>query len=121
MAKASIIQKKSYSFALQILKLADYLKSKKEFALSNQVLRSGTSIAANVEEALGAQSDREFLSKISISYKEARETRFWIRLLIDFRKIQEKFIQDIEQEAHVITKMLAKIRITKIKNAENNF
>ena len=78
------VQEKSYAFALKIVRLYRYLcEEKKEFVLSKQVLRSGTSIGANVEEAIGAQSEKDFLSKMSIAYKEARETHYWLRLLRD--------------------------------------
>ena len=71
----NIIQDKSFAFAVRIVKAYQYLVSeKKEYVLSKQFLRSGTSIGANVEEAIGSQSIPEFLAKLSISYKEARET-----------------------------------------------
>jgi four helix bundle protein len=80
----NVIQQKSYGFALRIVKLyKDLVEEKKEYVLSKQILRSGTSIGANVEEAIGAQSAKDFLSKLSIAYKEARETHYWLRLLRD--------------------------------------
>lgn len=79
-----ILAHKTYSFALRIVKLSQFLiEKKKEFVLSKQVLRSGTSIGANTEEAIGGQSERDFFAKLSIAYKEARETRYWLRLLQD--------------------------------------
>ena len=73
---------KSFSFALRIVKLYQHLsEKKKEFVLSKQVLRSGTSIGANLEESRGAQTPSDFQTKISIAYKEARETSYWLRLL----------------------------------------
>jgi four helix bundle protein len=77
----SIIQGKSFEFALEIISLYKKLQAQKEFVLSKQLLRSGTSIGANVEEATAAQSRRDFLSKMSIASKEARETKYWLRLL----------------------------------------
>ena len=75
---------KSYALALRIVKTTQYLQQeKREFILSKQLLRSGTSIGANSEEAVGAQSKADFLAKLSIVYKEARETRYWLRLLRD--------------------------------------
>ena len=69
--KENIIQQKSFSFAIRIVKLYKYLISeKKEFVLSKQILRSGTSIGANIEESIGGRSDKEFLFKLEISYKE---------------------------------------------------
>jgi four helix bundle protein len=80
----SIVKEKSYNFALRIVKLYKHLiEVKKEFVLSKQLLRCGTSIGANVEEALGGQSDKDFIAKISIAYKESRETNYWLRLLKD--------------------------------------
>jgi four helix bundle protein len=78
------VQIKSYAFALRVVKLYRFLcEEKKEFVLSQQILRSGTSIGANVEEAIGGQSSKDFLSKMNIAYKEARETHYWMRLLRD--------------------------------------
>jgi four helix bundle protein len=78
------LRDKSYAFALRVIKTYQYLcDSKKEFVLSKQLLRSGTSIGANVEEAIGGQSEKDFFAKITISYKEARETHYWLRLLTD--------------------------------------
>lgn len=77
----SIIQDKSFTFALSIIGLYKQMVDQKEYVLSKQILRSGCSIGANVNEASAAQSDRDFLSKMSISSKEARETRYWLMLL----------------------------------------
>ena len=75
MAKCNIVQEKSFEFAVRIVKLYRYLcEEKKEYVLSKQVMRSGTSIGANIEEGIGGQSDKDFLAKLNISYKEARET-----------------------------------------------
>jgi four helix bundle protein len=77
----SIIQKKSFAFALQIVQLYKKLQAEREYVLSKQLFESGTSIGANVEEATAGQSRRDFLAKMAIASKEARETRFWLRLL----------------------------------------
>ena len=71
----------SFDFALEIIKLVKYLKANKEFVMSSQLLRSGTSIGANITEAQAAQSPNDFIAKMSISSKEARETEYWLRLL----------------------------------------
>lgn len=82
MEKDNVIQKKSFEFAILIVEFAKKLiENKKEFILSKQILRSGTSIGANVEEAIGGFSKKDFRAKLSISYKEARETRYWLNLL----------------------------------------
>ena len=77
----SIVREKSFAFAPEIISLYKQLQSEKEFVLSKQMLRSGTSIGANIEEALAGQSRRDFLAKMSIASKEARETRYWLVLL----------------------------------------
>lgn len=79
--KENIIQDKSFEFALTIIALYKKLQEEREYIISKQVLRSGTSIGANIEEAIAGQSRKDFLSKISISLKEARETRYWLQLL----------------------------------------
>ena len=84
MKKNNIIQIKSYDFAVKIVNLYRYLsREKREIVLSKQLLRSGTSIGANIEEAIGGQSRKDFYAKLTIAYKEARETHYWIRLLRD--------------------------------------
>ena len=118
--KESIIQNKSYKFALRIIKLYLYLKNeKKEFQLSKQILRSGTSIGANVEEALGGQSRKDFLNKMSIAYKEARETQYWLRLLKDSDFIDEKMFNSFLNNCDELLKILGKIQVT-IKNNINS-
>lgn len=77
----SIIQRKSFDFALEIIRLYRELVAQHEYVISRQLLRSGTSIGANVEEATAAQSRRDFLSKMAIGSKEARESKYWLRLL----------------------------------------
>ena len=79
--KDNLIQTKSFEFSLSIISLYRLLQKEREYIISKQVLRSATSIGANIEEAIGGQSKRDFLAKISISLKEARETRYWLKLL----------------------------------------
>ena len=89
--KENIIQIKSYAFAVRIVKVYKYLcEEKKEYVLSKQLLRSGTSIGANIEEAIGGQTDKDFFAKLTIAYKEARETHYCIRLLTDTDYISKK-------------------------------
>lgn len=84
MKKDNIVQIKSYAFAVRVVKACQYLNNeKKEFVLSKQLLRSGTSIGANIEEAIGGQSDKDLFAKLTIAYKEARESHYWVRLLKD--------------------------------------
>lgn len=113
MEEKSIAAKKSYAFALRIIKLSQYLrKEKKEFILSRQIVRSGTSIGANIEEANGSQSERDFSSKIGISYKEARETHYWLRLLKDSGYISAKSSASIIKDCDELLKIIGSIRKT---------
>jgi len=115
MKKENVILDKSYDFSLRIIKLYRYLgKEKKEFVLSKQVLRSGTAIGANVEEAVGAQSKKDFVAKISIAYKEARETMYWIRLLRDSRYIDSKGAKSLLKDCEELCRIIGSIqRISK--------
>jgi four helix bundle protein len=84
MKENNVLCDKSYAFALRIVKAGRHLAAEKhEYVLSKQLLRSGTTIGANVEEAIGGQSEKDFAAKLAIAYKEARETHYWIRLLRD--------------------------------------
>jgi len=102
--KDNIIAIKSYNFALSIVFLSKKLVENKEYVLSRQILKSGTSIGANVEEAIGGISKRDFRAKISISYKEARETHYWLRLLKDSKYITEEEFNALENELSSILK-----------------
>lgn len=111
--KENIIQQKSFQFAVRIINLYKYLTNdKKEFVLSKQILRSGTSIGANIEESIGGQSEKDFLSKLSIAYKEARETIYWLKLLNETDYISKIEFESIYNEADEICKILAKIIMT---------
>lgn len=111
MARYNLVQEKSYQFACRIFKLYKYLIEKnKEFVISRQILKSGTSIGANVEEAIGAQSPRDFILKFSIAYKESRETIYWLRLLKDNQELDvnlaDSLMKDCEELQKIITKIL---------------
>lgn len=109
----NIIQDKSFAFAIRIVNLYRYLYSeKKEFVLSKQLLRSGTSIGANIEEAIGGQSEKDFLSRISIAYKETRETIYWLKLLNSTCFISDEQFESMLKDAEEICKILGKIQIT---------
>jgi four helix bundle protein len=91
----NVVQEKSFSFALRTVKLYRYLsEEKREYVLAKQLLRSGTSIGANVEEAIGGQSEKDFYAKLTIAYKEARETHYWLRLLH-----QSDYLDAVEAES----------------------
>jgi len=81
--KENIVVQKSYAFALAIIQLYKLLVDKKEYVLSKQILRSGTSIGANIHEAVGGESKKDFIHKSGIAVKEARETSYWLNLLKD--------------------------------------
>jgi four helix bundle protein len=105
--KENVIQIKSYAFAVRIVKVYKYLcEEKKEYVLSKQLLRSGTSIGANIEEAIGGQSDKDFFAKLTIAYKETRETHYWIRLLTDSNYLSkqenESLLFDVEELLRII-------------------
>lgn len=105
----NIIAKKSFDFALAIIKLYVHLKQNNEFIISKQLLRSGTSIGANVEEAIAAQSKKDFISKMSIASKEARETKYWLRLLSESQLVSVDvsfYLQEIEHIINIITKIV---------------
>ena len=109
----NIIQEKSFAFAIKIVKAYKFLISeKKEFVLSKQMLRSGTSIGANVEEAIGGQSKADFLSKLSIAYKEARETLYWIKLLKETEYLTLEMADSLLNDTDEICRIIGKIQIT---------
>ena len=105
----NLIREKSYAFALQIISLYRKLCKNNEFVLSKQLLRSGTSIGANVEEALAGQSKADFISKISIASKEARESNYWLRLLRDSGTCEEIEIESLLLESVAIINILTSI------------
>ena len=84
MKNNNVVVEKSYAFALRVVIASRFLREeRREYDLARQLLRSGTSIGANIEEAIGGQSKKDFLSKMQIAYKEARETHYWLRLIRD--------------------------------------
>ncbi|WP_115900614.1 four helix bundle protein [Tenacibaculum gallaicum] len=104
------LQNKSYDFALLIVKLSKRLiKENKEFILSKQILRSGTSVGANVVEANGAISKADFSAKISIAYKECLETKYWLSLLKDSEEIDKNEYEKLFKKADEISKILFSI------------
>lgn len=91
MKTENVIVEKSFQFALRIVKLFSLLKEKKvERDIALQLLRSGTSIGANIEEAMGGSSKKDFIHKLEIAYKEARESRYWLRLLKESKLLEDK-------------------------------
>ena len=110
MTKDNVTYTKAYNFAIRIVKAYQYLcEEKKEYVLSKQMLRSGTSTGANIAEANGAISEAEFSSKISIAYKECLETKYWLSLLKDTNYIAEKSFKSMYDDADEIAKILFSI------------
>lgn len=115
--RESVLKTKSYKFAIQIVKLYQFLiKEKKEFVLSKQVLRSGTSIGALIREAEFGQSRADFINKMSIALKEANETIYWLEILKDTDYINEKLFQSLYADCEELIKML----ISTVKTTKNN-
>ena len=118
MDKKNVIVDKSYQFGLRILKLYIFLrKAKVERELLIQLLKSGTSIGANVEEAEGGQSNADFIHKLGIAYKEARESHYWLRLLRDSGLMEINLANSFLNDADELKKILASIlKTSKAKN-----
>ena len=112
--KPNIIRDKSFQFALKIIELSQSLKEERNYEIANQIIRSGTSIGANVEEAQAAQSKKDFISKISISSKEARETKYWLRL-INESKMSNNKLDDLIKECDDLINILTKIVKTSVE------
>jgi four helix bundle protein len=104
----SVVKEKSFSFALEIVALYQRLKVKNEFVLSKQLLRSATSVGANIEEALAGQSRKDFLSKMSIASKEARETCYWLKLM-EASKFEGESYTPLLAKAQELKRMLTSI------------
>ena len=110
MKESNVVREKSYAFAVWIVKACRHLvEEKKEYVLSKQLLRSGTSTGANVEEAIGGQSAKDFFAKLSISYKEARETHYWIRLLTDTEYLTPNQSESLLHDADELLKIIGSI------------
>jgi four helix bundle protein len=109
----SIIAGKAYAFALEVVKIYKLLSNeRKEYVLSKQLLRSGTSIGANINEAISGQSKKDFVHKLNIALKEARETNYWLNLLKDGEYISSKEFESLNNKCNEIIKMLSSIIIT---------
>jgi four helix bundle protein len=110
--KDNIIVQKSYAFALQIVQLYKSLVEKKEFVLSKQILRCGTSIGANVHEAIGSESKKDFIHKLGIALKESRETSYWLNLLKDSEYISKDEFNKLSNLCDEIVRILNSIILT---------
>jgi four helix bundle protein len=115
----NVIQEKSYAFAIRIVRICQHLANiKKEFVLSKQLLKSGTSIGANLEESIGGQSKRDFCSKIDIAYKEARETHYWLRLLRDTDQLDPEEAESLLANCNELLRIMGAIRRTTKNNIQ---
>jgi four helix bundle protein len=111
----SIVQKKTFAFALDIIQLYAKLREQREYVLSKQLLRSGTSIGANVAEALAGQSRNDFLSKMAIASKEARETKYWLQLLQESRLVNLNFTRELALVEEIILMLTSIVKTTSEK------
>ena len=118
--KTNPLLDKSFRFAIEIVELFKVLqKEKKEFILSKQILKSGTSIGANAEEAVGGISKKDYIAKLSIAYKEARETKYWLKLLKATGYLEDKSFNDLFQKCEELCKILYS-SITTAKRRNNS-
>ncbi|MEO7538782.1 MAG: four helix bundle protein [Pyrinomonadaceae bacterium] len=114
--KPNILKEKSYKLALRIVKLFQFLSmERKEYVLSKQILRSGTSIGANIEEAYQGESKSDFIHKLGIANKEAFETHYWLRLLRDSIILETKMAESVMADCDEVQRML----VAAIKTAKS--
>ena len=107
--KDNVIKEKSYLFSLKIIDLFRTMHELNEFVISKQILKSGTSIGANVEEATAGQSKKDFTAKMAIASKEARETNYWLRLLRDSKLCPSNNLSELIDESEQLIKILTSI------------
>jgi four helix bundle protein len=110
--KENPIREKSFDFALQIIELYVRMRDSREYVLSKQLLRCGTSIGANVEESSAAQSRSDFISKLSIASKEARETKYWLRLIQRSRLVEIDVTEELAKVEELIRLLTAIVKST---------
>jgi four helix bundle protein len=118
MKEGNVVKEKSYTFALRIIKAYKYLsQEQREFVLSKQVLRSGTSIGALIRESEHAQSKADFINKINVALKEANETEYWLMLLKDSKYIDEKIFASVHKDCDELIRLLVSI----VKTSKENY
>jgi four helix bundle protein len=113
--KPNVVREKSFEFAIAIVQLYREMQQQREFVLSKQLLRSGTSIGANVEEACAAQSHNEFIAKMSIASKEARETHYWLRLYQASNLVNIDVTKEVNMAAEMIRLLTAIVKTAQTK------
>jgi len=114
----SVVNEKSYKFALKIIKYCKLLREINEYILSNQLLKSGTSIGANINESVYSQSRKDFVNKLSIALKEANETLYWLKLIKDSDLVTEEYTLDLLNDIDEIIRLLVSIIKTSKINIE---
>jgi len=110
----NIIVKRSFEFALQIIEFAELLESQRKFVVANQILKSGTSIGANIREAQNAESKADFIHKMKIAAKEADETEYWL-LLCQFSKnypFNEKILDNLKELIKILSKIISSSKLS---------
>jgi four helix bundle protein len=118
--KDNLIREKAFSFSVRIIRLTKYMKSQGvENVLRTQILKCGTSIAANIEEGIAGISRADFSAKLSISYKEARETLFWLKLFYQTDILREKEYNSLFSDCDEISRILYSIIRTSRKKPSN--
>ncbi|NDV66575.1 four helix bundle protein [Bacteroides sp. 224] len=121
MKQDNVVVEKSKRFAIRIINLYKYLEDEKyEFVMSKQILRSGTSIGANIREAANAQSKKDFLSKMYISLKETGETQYWLELLVETDFISQKQFDSLHPECEELLKLLTSITKSTCQSIQNS-
>jgi four helix bundle protein len=116
--KKNVLKEKSFAFAIRVVKLYQFIKKEHhEYDLAKQVLRSGTSIGANIEEAIGGYSRKDFYARLGIAYKEARETRFWLQLLCSTGLLERELFESLENDCNELIKLLIAILKTNKERA----
>lgn len=117
--KESVLKTKSYDFAIRIVKLAQFLQNdRKEFVLSRQILKSGTSIGTLIRQAEFGQSKADFINKMSIALKEANETHYWLSLIYDTNFVDERMSVSLQSDcSEIIALLVSTVKTTK-RNSE---
>ena len=113
MQKENLIKEKSFQFALSIIELYKLCKQQNEYVLSKQLLRSGTSIGANINEAIAGFSEKDFLFKMSLASKEARETQYWIQLLCESKLVSfdaDYYREEIQNIVNILTSIVKTVQ-----------
>jgi four helix bundle protein len=119
--KENVIKDKSFQFAIRIIHLYKFLcEERKEFVLSKQLLRSGTSIGANIREAINAESPADFIHKLAVAQKECDETLYWLELLKETEYINEKEFTSMNSDANELLKIIRSIILSSKNHASAN-